>query len=162
MATERLAMHQAREILRQKLTLKRSHRDVMSAVGVSMGTVSGVTCRATALGLDWVAIEVLDDEALDVRLYGPRCTTRDTWPSPDAAARTWAPTGRDAPAPPRYLGGTPTATATRSSATCIARGFPSRTDDAAVHVTGDRCSSITRERNRYVEPSTAGMSSRSG
>ena len=79
-------MHQAREILRQKLLLKRSHREVMSAVGVSMGTVSGVTCRATALGLDWAALEALDDEALDVRLYGPRCTTRDTRPLPDAAA----------------------------------------------------------------------------
>jgi len=38
MATERLAMQQAREILRQKLLLKRSHREVISAVGVSIGT----------------------------------------------------------------------------------------------------------------------------
>jgi transposase len=85
MATERLAMHQAREILRQKLTLKRSHRDVMSAVGVSMGTVSNVVARAVALGLDWEAVEALDDEALEVRLYGPRCTTRDARPLPDPA-----------------------------------------------------------------------------
>ena len=42
MATERLAMHQAREILRLKLTLKKTHRDVMAVVGVSMGTVSAV------------------------------------------------------------------------------------------------------------------------
>jgi transposase len=82
MATERLAMHQAREILRQKLTLKRSHRDVMAAVGVSMGLVSKVMVRATALGLDWPAVEALDDEALDVRLYGPRCTTHDARPLP--------------------------------------------------------------------------------
>jgi len=68
MATERLAMHQAREILRQKLTLKRSHRDVMATVGVSMGTVSGVVVRAVALGLDWGAVEALDDEALEARL----------------------------------------------------------------------------------------------
>ena len=86
MATERLAMHQAREILRQKLTLKRSHRDVMHSVGVSMGTVSGVMVRATALGLDWAAVEALDDEALEVRLYGPRCATRETRPLPDAPA----------------------------------------------------------------------------
>jgi hypothetical protein len=39
MATERLAMHQAREILRQKLTLKRSHREVMVAL----------CCRARSL-----------------------------------------------------------------------------------------------------------------
>ena len=86
MATERLAMHQAREILRQKLVLKRSHRAVMAAVGVSMGTVSGVAGRAKALGLDWKAVEALDDEALEVRLYGPRITTRDLRPVPDAAA----------------------------------------------------------------------------
>src|ERR1700689_657914 len=68
MATERLAMHQAREILRQKLTLKRSHREVVAAVGVSMGAVSGVVTRAAALGLDWEAVEALDDEALEGRL----------------------------------------------------------------------------------------------
>lgn len=86
MATERLAMHQAREILWQKLTLKKTHREIMLAVDVSMGTVSAVTCRAKALGLDWAAIDALDDEALDVRLNGPRITTRDTRPLPDAAA----------------------------------------------------------------------------
>ena len=85
MATERLAMHQAREILRQKLTLKRSHREVMATVGVSMGTVSAVVCRAAALSLDWEGVEALDDEALEVRLYGPRCTTHDARPLPDAA-----------------------------------------------------------------------------
>src|SRR5580658_5214623 len=77
MATERLAMHQAREILRQKLTLKRSHREVVAAVGVSMGAVSGVVTRAAALGLDW--------EALEVRLYGPRISTRQARPLPDPA-----------------------------------------------------------------------------
>ena len=83
MATERLAMHQAREILRQKLTLKRSHREVVAAVGVSMGAVSGVVTRAAALGLDWEAVEALDDEALEVRLYGPRISTRQARPLPD-------------------------------------------------------------------------------
>ena len=72
MATERLAMHDVREILRQKLTLKRSHREVVAALGVSMGVVSGVVTRAATLGLDWKAVEALDDEALEVRLYGPR------------------------------------------------------------------------------------------
>jgi transposase len=85
MATERLAMHQVREILRQKLTLKRSHREVMAALGVSMGVVSGVVTRAAALGLDWGAVEALDDEALEVRLYGPRISTRQVRPLPDPA-----------------------------------------------------------------------------
>src|SRR5262249_13726799 len=86
MATERLAMHQAREILRQKLTLKRSHREVVAALGVSMGTISSVVGRATALGLDWEAVEALDDETLEVRLYGPRVSTRQARPLPDPAA----------------------------------------------------------------------------
>jgi transposase len=86
MATERLAMHQAREILRQKLTLRRSHREVVAALGVSMGTVSAVVNRAAVLGLDWEAAEALDDEALEVRLYGPRMSTRQARPMPDPAA----------------------------------------------------------------------------
>jgi len=85
MATERLAMHDVREILRQKLTLKRSHRAVVEALGVSMGVISGVVTRAAALGLDWEAVEALDDEALEVRLYGPRITKRLARPLPDPA-----------------------------------------------------------------------------
>jgi transposase len=85
MATERLAMHQVREILRQKLTLKRSHREVVEALGVSLGKISGVVGRATALGLSWEAVEGLDDEALEVRLYGPRIATRQARPLPDPA-----------------------------------------------------------------------------
>ncbi|WP_437644946.1 IS21 family transposase [Sorangium sp. So ce362] len=79
-------MHQAREILRQKLTLKRSHREVVAALGVSIGTVSKVAGRAMALGLDWTAIEALDDEALDERLFGPRITSHDPRPLPDPAS----------------------------------------------------------------------------
>lgn len=86
MATERLAMHQVREILRQKLTLRRSHREVMAVLGVSMGVVSGVVTRAAALGLDWEAVQALDDEALEVRLYGPRISTRQARPLPDPVA----------------------------------------------------------------------------
>jgi transposase len=86
MATERLAMHQAREILRQKLTLKRSHREVVAALGVSIGTVSNVAGRAAALGLDWTAIEALDDETLEERLFGPRITARAPRALPDPAS----------------------------------------------------------------------------
>ncbi len=85
MATERLAMHQVREILRQKLTLRRTHREVMAALGVSMGAVSGVVTRAAALGLDWEAVQALDDEVLEVRLYGPRISTRQARPLPAPA-----------------------------------------------------------------------------
>jgi transposase len=87
MATERLAMHQAREILRQKLSLRRSHREVMSAVGVSMGTVSKVVARAAALGLDWAAVDAIAEDALEERLFGARCAAQDSArPLPDPVA----------------------------------------------------------------------------
>ena len=156
MATERLAMHQAREILRQKLVLKRSHRAVMTAVGVSMGTVSGVVVRATALGLDWEAVEALDDDALEERLYGPRCTTRDVRPLPDAAALhvelrrpgvTLAAAARRVPA-----SSTRAATATRSSASSTGPWLEQRGLDRCARTTwpATRCSSTTRGRSRAI------------
>jgi hypothetical protein len=42
MATEKLEMHVLREILRQKLALGRSHRQVAASVSVSAGKVAGV------------------------------------------------------------------------------------------------------------------------
>ena len=39
MATERLSMRKTREILRQKWTLERTHREVASSLNVGAGTV---------------------------------------------------------------------------------------------------------------------------
>jgi hypothetical protein len=50
MATERLTMQKLREILRQKLELKRSHRDVARALMISAGAVGTAMTRANALG----------------------------------------------------------------------------------------------------------------
>jgi hypothetical protein len=61
-------MRQTREILRQKLLLRRSHRAIAKSVGVSAG-VSLAPTRATAASLDWEQIEALDDSALESRLY---------------------------------------------------------------------------------------------
>ena len=85
MATERLPMRHVREIFRQKLVMKRSNRQVATSLGISAGTVSGAMGRATALGLDWEAMALLGDDALEERLYGPRCTTREGRPFPDPA-----------------------------------------------------------------------------
>ena len=52
MATERVEMHVLREILRQKLGLRRSHRQVATSLGVSAGKVAGVFADARALGLE--------------------------------------------------------------------------------------------------------------
>jgi hypothetical protein len=69
MSTERLTMRQTREILRQKLLLRRSHRAIAKSVGVSAGVVNLASKRATAAGLGWEQIDALDDIALESHLY---------------------------------------------------------------------------------------------
>ncbi len=78
MATERLPMLQLKEILRMKLGLRRSHREVARAVGVSPSTVSGVFVAAHARGLDAVAVEAMSDTELEALLYpkAPPCVVR--------------------------------------------------------------------------------------
>lgn len=83
MATERLSMRRLREILRQKLLLGRSHREVSRSVGVSAGSVASATTRAKTIGLDWATVSGLDDVALDERLYGPRISNRVERAMPD-------------------------------------------------------------------------------
>jgi len=80
-------MHVLREILRQKLGLGRSHREVVASVGVSIGKVSAVLARARSLGLYAAAVEALGDaeltractrrrrrRACDRGRTAPRCT----------------------------------------------------------------------------------------
>ena len=63
MAAEGLSTRQIREILRQKWTLGRSHREVAGQLGAGLGTISGVERRARAAGLDWPQVEALSDAA---------------------------------------------------------------------------------------------------
>jgi transposase len=85
MATERLAMRQIREILRQKWVLACSHRQVTASLRVSLGTVTAVLRRATHAGLDWAQVEPLSDDALDARLYGAAVAPGAARPVPDCA-----------------------------------------------------------------------------
>lgn len=78
-------MRDLREILRQKLLLGRSHRQAARAVGISSGSVASAATRARMLGLSWEAIEKLDDEELETRMYGPRGAKRVDRPEPDPA-----------------------------------------------------------------------------
>ncbi len=78
-------MRQIREILRQKWTLGRSHREVAGQLGAGLGTVSGVERRARAAGLDWPQVEALTDEVLETRLYGPPRPPTHHRPVPDCA-----------------------------------------------------------------------------
>lgn len=85
MATERLEMHVLREILRQKLVLGRSHRQVAASVGVSAGKVAGVYSDARALGVDAASIEAMSDAELEARLY-PKARSPVVRAEPDCAA----------------------------------------------------------------------------
>src|SRR5437588_5317750 len=87
MATERLSMRHTREILRQRLTLGRSHRAIAQSLGISSGTVGATVLRARAAGLDWPQVEALTDDALEGRLYGRREVAGSrVRPWPDCAA----------------------------------------------------------------------------
>ena len=78
-------MHVLREIFRQKLTLQRSHRQVVKALGVSLGKVSGAVARAAEVGLDADAIARLSDAELEAALY-PKAVAACARPVPDCAA----------------------------------------------------------------------------
>lgn len=82
MPTERLSMRKTREILRLKWLLKRSHREIQRATGVSLGTISDAATRAAAAQLDWSAVEQLSDDELEARLYPPSASTRRPLPEP--------------------------------------------------------------------------------
>src|SRR2546422_9365618 len=83
MATERLSMRKTREILRQKLELGRSHREVAAGVGLSVGAVSATLVRAAGAGVSWASVQALSEEALDERLYGGKALAAR--PLPDCA-----------------------------------------------------------------------------
>ncbi len=85
MATQRLAMRQTREILRQKWLLDRSHRQIAHSLGVSLGTVGMTVLRARAAGLGWPAVQILPEAELETRLYGPTRSPRADRPLPDGA-----------------------------------------------------------------------------
>src|SRR6266702_5922121 len=86
MATERLSMRQTREILRQKWSLGRTHREVAQSLGISSGAVGMTVLRARATGLTWAQVEPLSDEALEARVYGPPPPPTRHRPVPDCAA----------------------------------------------------------------------------
>ena len=69
MAGQRLSMRKAREILRQKWELGRSHREVAESIGVSKGAITGVIHRAFARGLaSWEVVARLSEEELEAQL----------------------------------------------------------------------------------------------
>ena len=82
MAAERLSMRNAREILRQKWELQRSHREVARSLEISIGIVSRTERRARRAGLEWAAVRALSDTELEQRLYQDS-PARAVRPQPD-------------------------------------------------------------------------------
>lgn len=84
MAKERLPMRSIREILRLRWAQELSVRETARSTGVSTGKVSQVEQRAKALELDWTAVEQLEDDELERRLYGePKAAGGRQRPKPD-------------------------------------------------------------------------------
>ena len=67
-------MRKTREILRLKLCIRLSHREIARSLGVSLGVVGETAVRAKRGELDWEKIGGLTDDALEARLYGERTT----------------------------------------------------------------------------------------
>jgi len=85
MATERLSMKKTRDILRQKWVLGLSLRAIGLSVGTAASAVWLAVKRAREAGLDWAAVEQLDDEALDGRLYAKEPAPGRQRAAPDCA-----------------------------------------------------------------------------
>jgi len=79
-------MRNTREVLRQKWVLKKSHREVASSVGISIGSISSMLERATLASLTWEEVQALSDEALEVKLFGENpAPSEPQKPLPDPA-----------------------------------------------------------------------------
>lgn len=68
-------MRQLRELLRLRLQAELSMRQIKRSLRISLGAVQKVISQAEAQGLDWAAIEQLDDQQL-ARLFYPEADTR--------------------------------------------------------------------------------------
>lgn len=78
-------MRKCREILKQKWSMQRTHREIAACVGTSAGAVGGVVSRAKAAGLEtWEQVEAIDEE-LEGRLYTAAVVAAPLRPEPDYA-----------------------------------------------------------------------------
>lgn len=79
-------MRRVKEVLRQKLLLGRTHREIASCLGIGAGTVGDTVGRAkSAKLLDWNELADLSEDELEKRLYGPKLSVGSARPLPDAA-----------------------------------------------------------------------------
>jgi len=79
-------MRKTREILRLKWQQCRSHRAVVTALDIGLGTVSEIVGRARRAGItSWQEVEALSEEELEARMY-PTPSTVSPRPLPSPAA----------------------------------------------------------------------------
>lgn len=70
-------MRKLRDILRLRLDAGLSLRQIKNSLRLSLGAIQKVTSQAQAQGLDWAAIEALDDQQL-ARLFYPESDTQSS------------------------------------------------------------------------------------
>ena len=70
-------MRKIKDVLRLKLDAKLSHQQIADALGLSKGVVTKYVGLAATVGLDWVAIQGMDETALERRLLVGSRNTRD-------------------------------------------------------------------------------------
>lgn len=61
-------MRKIKEVLRLKLEARLSHEQIAAALDLSKGVVTKYVGLAATAGLDWVAVQSLDDVTLERRL----------------------------------------------------------------------------------------------
>ena len=79
------SMRQIRDVLRLSLERGLSVRQVAASLSMPFSTVGVYLRRAKAAGLTWPLPEGLDDDALEVRLFGPTPAAATRYPEPDFA-----------------------------------------------------------------------------
>lgn len=71
MPGKRLSMRKIREVLRLRLSHKKSIREISQSCSIGKSTVSDYVLRASAAGLCWPLPDDISDEELERRLYSP-------------------------------------------------------------------------------------------
>jgi predicted transcriptional regulator len=61
-------MRKIKDVLRLKLDARLSHQQIAAALGISKGVVAKYVGLAAAAGLDWAAVQDIDETALERRL----------------------------------------------------------------------------------------------
>ena len=85
MATERLSMRKIHELLRLRWEAKLSQREIARSLAAGKTAVGRCLQRAEEAGLTWPLDPVLDDAALEARLYPHSPAGAEPQPAPDVA-----------------------------------------------------------------------------